>query len=340
MRLSTALTGLAALAAAALALAPAATARPAADVRSVDWANVTVPGSTCFSAAPIRLHDGTGDAGYRDGHRVVVQEFGHPTYGAIDSRGDQAAFVSLSCEYAGGTAASELLESVAVFSPGAVPLGVITPHNGFPGRHVSLLQVHAVHDGTVTIRESVYAPGDPDCCAGIPAESIWTVGSGGVSFVRTTLGLDPGTGRFSDRYVRDRWVGGVMLQWYHGSITAAYPDAIHTRHGNGCSEYSRFRSPNLGFHAFLGPLSQGHVYGITAPDGAMTLRGVGDGSTYSEVKHAYADRPGYVSGHWYYAYLGVHDYVGFHIAVTSYSKTVDAVRIGWRFFAAGGPLCG
>ena len=141
--------------------------------------------------------------------------------------------------------------------------------------------------------------------------------------------------------VRDAWVGGVRLGWYHDQILAVYPKAIAINHGSGCMEYARYYTPTLGFHAFLGPLSLGRVYGITAPDYAMTDRNVGWGSQYWQVKHAYADRPSFVNGHWFYVYAAVHDYLGFHVVVhSSTDKRIDAVRIGWKFFASGGPLCG
>lgn len=176
------------------------TTRPA-DLRAVDWGDVTVPGKLCFQSSPIQLHKGGAqlvdpvhglpDPGSTGPSYVdIVDNYAAVRYLDLDP-GVPAAFVSVDCNNNGGTADGVILYAIVVYrgSHGHLDLvGTLTPRVQPADELPTLLGVQRVTPGRISVSESWYRPNDGTCCPSGNATSTWGYSQGRIYPIGTTGG--------------------------------------------------------------------------------------------------------------------------------------------------------
>ncbi len=199
------LASLGALAAVVLAGAGVAFAGSSVRLRTVGWANETLPGAVCKSHGPIHLrnhlaqlaHTGFGDVNSSgtDHDLVLVAAAYRVTYGQLGGVGS-AATVDVLCSNNGGTADGQIRFADVVFggsASGVRPLGLITPRQPDSANlsHVPLLGKPKWVGGQIVVPEYWYGPGDPTCCASGRATTTWAYRAGKLTAVRTVVTKRP-----------------------------------------------------------------------------------------------------------------------------------------------------
>jgi hypothetical protein len=87
----------------ALFVPMSASAAGTVNLHNVNLRNRTIPGSTCYSTKPIKLHKGHGQGGtFGDGEHLVVDSYGKPIYGDLTHDGQDEAFLFVVCSTASG----------------------------------------------------------------------------------------------------------------------------------------------------------------------------------------------------------------------------------------------
>jgi hypothetical protein len=191
---------------------PAATPSPPPAFADVDWTRLAAPGRACFSSEPIRLRP----APYVDvdlqgnetvvpqGQALVPSDQGQPAdpggvgpryvrltdvattvrYGSFGTGGRvPVAAVQLVCDNNGGTAAGQLLFSIAVYTVRDEELrllALITPRQQLPDNHVTVIEVGQLSPSGLSVDEAWYGPEDATCCPTGRATSRWEYADGGL----------------------------------------------------------------------------------------------------------------------------------------------------------------
>jgi hypothetical protein len=93
--------------------AQAASARTA-DVHSVNWGDVTIPGQLCKVSGPIRLHNGRAFVRH-SGFGMALDVFELAVTRGSLGHGLQVAALQIWCDNTGGTADGQLAEGIMVF---------------------------------------------------------------------------------------------------------------------------------------------------------------------------------------------------------------------------------
>ena len=144
---------------------------------SVNWGDVTIPGTLCKVNGQIHLHKGSAS--------VRHSGFGIPldVYTTVVAHGHLAPSLPVTtlqifCANTGGTADGQLTEGIFVFdSPGGHPhlLGTLTPQlKGNPMLHIPFIVVsHIESSGHVAVTELFYNSVDPTCCPAGRATTLW-----------------------------------------------------------------------------------------------------------------------------------------------------------------------
>ncbi|RZT79171.1 hypothetical protein EV382_2368 [Micromonospora violae] len=153
-----------------------------ADLRTVDWARVPLPGDFCGVPQLLRLGDSGIEAESRTMGVVSIGRSGEVEYGDIDGDKRPEAVVGLGCTNGGGTASGQL--GFAMVVVGAVrgqltTLGTITPqYTPDSQSHIPLLGEVEFKKGEVAVHESWYRPSDSTCCPSGKAVTVWSYDAG------------------------------------------------------------------------------------------------------------------------------------------------------------------
>lgn len=174
--------------------APVPSSRPM-PIRSADWQDVTVPGSVCGAAQPIRLSGGKAaipaPPSLHAGTPQVIISLDKMVYGDLNGTGQDVAAADIWCANTSGTADGQITNSSVIYSgaPGALHvLGVLRPRQPSAADlpHVPYFAGLVIAPGRVTAHELWYAAADPTCCPSIHATTVWTYTDGKFS-PRTTV---------------------------------------------------------------------------------------------------------------------------------------------------------
>ena len=156
-------------------MAQAASARTA-DVPSVNWGDVTIPGQLCKVSGPIRLHNGRAFVRH-SGFGMALDVFELAVTRGSLGHGLQVAALQIWCNNTGGTADGQLAEGIMVFdSPGghAHLLGTLTPQHMTAMVHIPYIIVnHIEATGHIAVTEYFYNPANATCCPSGRATTIW-----------------------------------------------------------------------------------------------------------------------------------------------------------------------
>jgi death on curing protein len=160
------------------------------DIHSVDWSNVSVPGSACEATGTIHFHD-SGAVAPSAVHwpAVAVGTSSRAVYGDLEP-GEETAALVIWCTNGGGTIESDLAEAAVVYRLQARTLevvGVLTPQQPFSINtpHVPFVTGVMIERGQVVVHQAWYSPDDfPDNPTG-KATTIWKLSRGVLKPLRT-----------------------------------------------------------------------------------------------------------------------------------------------------------
>ena len=178
------------------------------DLRSVDWANSSVPGAACGGTGAVQLHRGSGlvsSSRWPDAwsgpdseqmpSQVEVDFYGPVRFGDLLGNGSDAAIVPIWCTNGGGTAAGQLGQSLVVFTKtdsSPVAIGIIdtaqpgTYHTPYFDNSLTHIEV-----GKVTVEELWYGAKDGTCCPTGQAEDVWTFNGTTLTRLSSTVKASP-----------------------------------------------------------------------------------------------------------------------------------------------------
>jgi hypothetical protein len=148
-----------------------------ADVKSVNWGDIALPGQLCEVRGQIQLHHGVAKVRHSGLGPLFVQ-LTAVTHGDL-ARGLPVAALEIWCSNQGGTAAGQLAEGIFVFTGAGHPrfLGLLTPQyrpkESIPSHIPSLAVVHIDIQGHIATTEYFYTPANADCCPSGRASTIW-----------------------------------------------------------------------------------------------------------------------------------------------------------------------
>lgn len=166
-------------------------------IQTVDWKNVTLPGSVCGALQPIRLQSGqaTVASSRFPGMTTVHVSLSTVVYGDLTGSGQDQAAVNIWCDNGSGTADGQLADSWVVYSAATRTLQVVgtltTQQPGNPNSpHVAYFNTAAggivIAPGKITVHELWYASQDPTCCPSVQATTVWTYANGALTRTGTT----------------------------------------------------------------------------------------------------------------------------------------------------------
>jgi hypothetical protein len=154
------------------------------DLYGVNWNNVTVPGSACFTTGSIKLRHGWADLPGRRSHsshhlahhRGIQIEPG-VVYGHLQDSGGSDAALTLDCANDVGTADGALLYSIAIYSERGGHLhllSLLTPQVvTSKGRDVTMIRPKRITHDRVTVSEYFYGPHDETATPTGRATTTW-----------------------------------------------------------------------------------------------------------------------------------------------------------------------
>jgi hypothetical protein len=167
------------------------------NIHSVDWADVSVPGSACGAAKLIRLHRGLAvtRSAVEPWWPAILVSGALMTYGQLAGR--EVAVVSIGCDNGGGTADGQLGSADVVYTlHGRVlsVIGVLTPRQPLSPRtpHVPLLYRVTIRNDQVITDEAWYGPNDGTADPSIRAVTFWKLSAGVLRPFRTIVTREPG----------------------------------------------------------------------------------------------------------------------------------------------------
>jgi hypothetical protein len=170
----------------------------ATTLRSVDWADVSVPGSVCGAGKPIRLHDGTAftKSAVEPWWPVVeADSWVSPAYGELVGR--EVAVVYIECNNGGGTADGQLGFAAVVYTlKGGVlsVIGVLAPRQPLSASipHVPTLYRVTIRNSEVITHEAWYGPNAATAGPVELAVTFWKLSHGILVPVQTAIGKSAG----------------------------------------------------------------------------------------------------------------------------------------------------
>jgi len=167
------------------------------NIDSVDWGDVSTPGSACGADEPIHMHNGLAyvESAVEPWWPVVVASIGsQATYG--DLAGRQVAIAFIECTNGGGTADGQMGFAAVVYTlkDGLLSvIGVLTPRQPLNPNmpHVPLLGRLTIEKDEVIAEEAWYGPNDGTCCASGEAMTLWRLSHGFLAPYRTIVVRKP-----------------------------------------------------------------------------------------------------------------------------------------------------
>ncbi len=169
----------------------------ATSIRSVDWGDVSVPGSACGAGKPIHLHNGVAFAEpviEPWSPAVLVSGSLKARYGQLADR--EVAAVYISCDNGSGTADGQTGFAAVVYTLKAGLLrviGVLTPRQPpSPSTpHVPILGHVTIRTDEVITDETWYGPNDGTADPSGRAMTLWKVTGGILRPFRTIIAREP-----------------------------------------------------------------------------------------------------------------------------------------------------
>ncbi|MGO9583818.1 MAG: hypothetical protein ACLP36_13550 [Acidimicrobiales bacterium] len=169
-------------------------------IGSVDWRNVTLPGSVCGASGPIRLRQGRATIAAPQGvqaatNQVLISGGSDVVYGELQSGGQDVAALDVWCTNSGGTAEGQIENSWVIYSVASGTLrvlGTLVPRQPSSPKppHVPYFESDPkgilIQPGSITVHELWYASGDGTCCPSIRATTVWTYADGVLRPTSTT----------------------------------------------------------------------------------------------------------------------------------------------------------
>ena len=160
---------------------PTSSATVDGGLRSVDWADMTVPGTVCRAARPITLHARKAilptPAGVAAGTPQVEAVEGPVVYGDLSADGLTAAAVEVMCTNTSGMADGQLMDTIVVYTgTAASPRAIVTlsPQKpSAPGQHVAYFLRTAIAPHEVVTTQVWYRSNDSTCCPTGRAATQW-----------------------------------------------------------------------------------------------------------------------------------------------------------------------
>ena len=316
-----------------------ASAHAPLDLHGKNFRNRTVPGSTCRSAHPIKLHKGHGKGGMRDGEQLVDIAMGKPIFGDLTGDGSDEAFVFVLCETkGGGTVGAEVQSNWVVFTgrTGTVRvLGNIVAQHQWLNTVATVLQDPKVANGVAKVHETIWFPNDPSCCGRGRANTSWWFHNGKLRVKSTTLHI-------TDQIVGATSVGHAKLGMTAKQLRHAYGTVQHSELANGGCDVYWHGKQSKSFGALIDHSTSPKVFGIYAPSGSVTLAGVGQYSSVRQIKHVYAghtiESGTAASGTQLFVKLA-HSWLGFQLHKSGGAMLVNGVRVGTHAFVTGKHTC-
>jgi hypothetical protein len=324
---------------ATLLVAVSAHAAGPIDLHNVNLRNSTIPGSTCRSGAPIQLHHGHGKGGKWAGQQLFADSFGQPVYADLTHDGQDEALLYVLCSTGDSMGGSEYRSNYVAFTGGSgqvKALGVIYPKHQWLNAHATIIDEPNVSAGVVTVLEKIWFTDDPSCCGRGRATTKWWFHNGALRVKSTHL-------KITDRIVSSTRVGHAALGDTVAKLKAKYGTVQSKLLANGgCRIYWHGKAAKS-FGALIDPSSNGKVYGIYAPRGAVTLAGVGSYATVAQIKHAYAGHTvktgTNAAGKQLYVKFA-HSWIAFTLEKQDgFPAYVTTMRIGTHAFVTGAHTC-
>ena len=160
---------------------PTSSASSDGGLRSVDWANITVPGAVCRADRPITLRARKATlptpAGVAAGTAQVEAVEGPVVYGDLSGDGLTAAAVEVRCNNTSGMADGQLMDTIVVYTGTATSpraIGTLTPQQpSAPGQHVAYFLRTAIAPHEVVTTQVWYRSSDSTCCPTGRATTAW-----------------------------------------------------------------------------------------------------------------------------------------------------------------------
>jgi hypothetical protein len=151
------------------------------NLHTVNWANVTIPGTFCSVPGTVHLTGNTATAVSTDFGHVQIIVTGHPTYGDLDGNGHDVAALPVWCNNGGGTADGDLAMGYVVFdgSSGILTVvGTLTPKVHESGAPISSIAALTITPEHIVAKEMYFHAADPTCCPTGTAKTTWLLTNG------------------------------------------------------------------------------------------------------------------------------------------------------------------
>jgi hypothetical protein len=169
-----------------------------ADVHTVDWRNVPVPGAACGATAPIPIRNGGAfiSSPSEPWWPVVQVVAESPVFVDLNGDGHDEAVVRVVCSNGGGSADGQLGFADVVYSATGGKLrtiAVLTPRQplSLASGHVPLLGRLDAGPGRLVENEAWYGFHDSTCCPTGRETTTWLYANGRLRPVRTVITREP-----------------------------------------------------------------------------------------------------------------------------------------------------
>jgi hypothetical protein len=152
-----------------------------ADLRSVDWTRVPLPGEFCAVPGLVTFNNNESTATSNTWGQVHLYRDPTVVYGDIYGDGSNEAAVSIRCDNGGGTADGQLVFAILVLASNQgrlIVVGTLTPQENPTGVHATLFTRFELLHGRVIAHETWYRPTDHTCCPTGSAVTVWTLRDG------------------------------------------------------------------------------------------------------------------------------------------------------------------
>jgi hypothetical protein len=146
------------------------------DLHDVDWPNTPAPGEVCGVPGLVQFDaDGTATATSTTWGLVRILRGKEVLYGDTDGDHRDEAAVYVGCLDNGATQNGQIAAGYVIYTHAGgklAAIGTITPRQ--TGQYPTALARVEFAPGRIIAHEKWYRPGDPHCCPGGDATTVWT----------------------------------------------------------------------------------------------------------------------------------------------------------------------